>query len=365
MRPDEHKVKDSHRYQQKKKLAGDSSAAEIALARRKKNAAARDRGMGVAAIRRRNGEFVEETEEEKAERRYQQAKYSKRTMLSTNADRYTEVDELEEMKRDAEMGIDRETTDLVSMLQDSSAAELENTSSTMFKFKDEKLLDDNMTLSKQRNTMFELDFDTFNTALNDFDAAALLGLNHDASDNELLDNALNEHPIVVDKPIVPPFSTNAKGYIMFKSQQYQQPPTSNYRVSEKDGIYLRNNTSMNISNKVSMANTPDTSIPNQKLNPKAQFSERQQQQSFDANKDDDALDDLLALDQTKIPTTTLATAVPKSNSLPSPTISSVEKPTKKTLPKPGQIKKPLQQAPSVSSTAVSQDDEAWLDELLG
>lgn len=91
MRPDEHKAKDSRKYQARKKNQGDSSAAEIAQARRKA-AKANDRGTGIAAIRRRNGDFVQETEEEKEERKALQAKYSKRG-ITANYDRYEEETE--------------------------------------------------------------------------------------------------------------------------------------------------------------------------------------------------------------------------------------------------------------------------------
>jgi hypothetical protein len=90
MRPDEHKSKESRKYQARKKLAGDSSAAEIADAR-KKAAKARDKGMGITAIRRRNGDWVE-TEEQIEERKLRQAKFSKRKLVS-NASRYEEETE--------------------------------------------------------------------------------------------------------------------------------------------------------------------------------------------------------------------------------------------------------------------------------
>lgn len=91
MRPDEHKSKESRRYQARKKLQGDTEAAEIAEAR-KKAAKARDRGQGIAAIMRRNGQANDETEEEKEERKARQAKFSRRK-LDSNADRYVEETE--------------------------------------------------------------------------------------------------------------------------------------------------------------------------------------------------------------------------------------------------------------------------------
>jgi hypothetical protein len=133
MRPDEHKAKESRKYQVRKKQQGDHAAAEIAEARRKA-AKAKDRGVGITAIRRRNGDLNEETEEEREERKKMQAKYSRRKLVS-NYDRYEEETEqgiiykgntciktyfffsLDRFEKDAELGIDRETTDLVSMLE--------------------------------------------------------------------------------------------------------------------------------------------------------------------------------------------------------------------------------------------------------
>lgn len=91
MRPDEHKSKESRKYQARQKLKGDTSAAEIAEAR-KKEAKARDRGLGIAAVMRRNADPQEETEEEKEERKLRQAKFSRRKLVS-NADRYKEETE--------------------------------------------------------------------------------------------------------------------------------------------------------------------------------------------------------------------------------------------------------------------------------
>lgn len=90
MRPDEHKSKESRKYQQRKKQAGDNSAADIAEAR-KRAARARDKGVGMGAIRRRNGDFVE-TDEEIEERKIRQAKFSRRK-IESNQSRYEEETE--------------------------------------------------------------------------------------------------------------------------------------------------------------------------------------------------------------------------------------------------------------------------------
>lgn len=91
MKPDDHKAKESRKYQARKKKQGDTEAAEVAEAR-KKAAKARDRGLGNAAVMRRNAGPSEETEEEKEERKSHQAKFSRRK-LDSNADRYREETE--------------------------------------------------------------------------------------------------------------------------------------------------------------------------------------------------------------------------------------------------------------------------------
>ncbi|RCI06726.1 hypothetical protein CU098_013902 [Rhizopus stolonifer] len=150
--------------------------------------------------------------------------------------------------------------------------------------------------------MLELDFNTFEAALESYETVLLLDLDKDQA---LISNALNEHPIVLDKPIVPSFSKNAKGYVLFKSQ-----PAKPNVISEADGIYVRND-------------RPTVS----QHKPKHE-EQKQQQQKHDEN---DELDQLLALDQ---------------------------KPT--ALPKPGSIKKP-----TIPVENVVDDDEAWLDDILG
>lgn len=118
-----------------------------------------------------------------------------------------------------------------------------------------------------------------------------------------MDNALHEHPVVLDKPIVPAFSKNAKGYVLFKAQQ--QPVKPNI-ISEADGIYVRNDGS------------------NHRVIPKPQTAPTPPPTTDD-------LDELLALDT---------------------------QPKKTALPKPGSIKKPV-------AEQVNADDEAWLDDILG
>ncbi|CEP12558.1 hypothetical protein [Parasitella parasitica] len=303
MRPDEHKAKESRKYQQRMKQAGDSSAAEVAEAR-KKASRARDRGMGMNAIRRRNGDFVE-TEEKIEERKKLQAKFSRRK-LESNLSRYEEENALE---RDAELGIDRETTDLVSMLE-----ETEEGSSTFFKFKQEKLFESTSNPQDMMNrNILQLDFNMFESTLQLYDTDLLLGLQ---DENELVEIALNQHPVVLDKPIVPSFSKNAKGFVLFKSQQ----PARTNIISEADGIYLRNDGS------------------NHRVIPKDEPKPEQHQA--------DDLDELLALRLENMP----------APSRPQPP----QTPKKTMLLKPGSIKKS-----TVGKDESDIDDEAWLDDILG
>ncbi|KAG1149996.1 hypothetical protein G6F37_010964 [Rhizopus arrhizus] len=314
MRPDEHKAKDSRKYQARKKNQGDSSAAEIAQARRKA-VKANDRGTGIAAIRRRNGDFVQETEEEKEERKALQAKYSKRG-IATNYDRYEEETEQDRIERDAELGIDRETTDLVTMLED-----IDEGGSTLFKFKDEQLFSGEQKQTLHKN-MLQVDFQSFIPVLESIDTQQLLGLTE--ADSDLVDDMLNYHPVVPDKPIVPAFNKNAKGYVIFNKQQQQQPIRN--VAPEVDGIYLRNDGSNHpVMNAISS---------NKSVNPSSNTVEKKPKE----NQVTDDLDELLAIDHQKN-----------------------EEPLKKaTLPKPGSIKK----KPVIAVHEDSKDDEAWLDDLL-
>ncbi|KAI8375439.1 hypothetical protein BD560DRAFT_367835 [Blakeslea trispora] len=311
MRPDQHKSKESRKYQTRKKQSGDSSAAEVAEARRKA-AKARDRGEGVAAIQRRNGDWIE-SEEDREERKLRQAKFSKRK-IESNVDRYREETEQEALERDIELGIDRETTDLVDLLENT-----EEGTSTFFKFKEEQLSDQDAAAASQLNkNMLALDFSLLDSTLASYDTIHLLGLE---ADRALVEDAMHQPPVVLDKPIVPAFSKNAKGYVLFKSQQQAKPNV----ISEADGIYLRNDGSNH---------RPATSP-----------SVKQLLAAKEPEKDD--LDELLALDQKK------KESVPINKAPTEPATA---------LPKPGSIKKPsvIQPKPKESG-----DDEAWLDDLLG
>ncbi|KAG0179357.1 hypothetical protein DFQ28_002906 [Apophysomyces sp. BC1034] len=180
MRPDEHKSKESRKYQARKKLQGDTEAAETAEARRRASRA-RDKGQ-------------------------------------------------DEMALDAELGIDRETTDLVAMLEETD--EISGGGTSYFKFKEEQLWETD-TIQKEElyKNMLQVNFDLFEGVMQQMDTRTLLGLSEE--DADLVDSAYADVPIRLDKPIVPAFAKNAKGLVLFKSSVVVEK-------KEQDGIYLRN-----------------------------------------------------------------------------------------------------------------------------
>jgi hypothetical protein len=147
MRPDEHKAKASRRYQSKHKKQGDTASADVAQARRQA-AKAKVSGIGITAIRRRNGEFEQSTNtatvaaSAEPESPVSDTRRFSRRKITTNRDRYEEISvegshptfnhcrrdlafttdifnfPPDQIKEDAELGIDRETTDLVRMLEE-------------------------------------------------------------------------------------------------------------------------------------------------------------------------------------------------------------------------------------------------------
>ncbi|KAL4209746.1 hypothetical protein AB4K20DRAFT_1590369 [Rhizopus microsporus] len=317
MRPDEHKAKESRKYQVRKKQQGDHTAAEIAEARRRATKA-KDRGVGIAAIRRRNGDFNEETEEEREERKKMQAKYSRRKLVS-NYDRYEEETEQDRLEKDAELGIDRETTDLVSMLENTDEG-----SSTFFKFKEEQLFEKD--IMQQKQNLLEIDFKSLTAAFGSIDIQQLLGLSE--SDNDLVHDALTYQPIVLDKPFVPAFTKNAKGYVLFNKQQQQQQQSLQNKT---EGIYLRNDGS---NHRVALSVNKPVVVETEQSS-HAVNNEKEKDTKTDELIDD--LDELLAHTQV--------------NDAP------MNKPS---LPKPGSIKK----KPTAVIVEDNKDDEAWLDDLL-
>ncbi|KAG0174255.1 hypothetical protein DFQ30_005297 [Apophysomyces sp. BC1015] len=300
MRPDEHKSKESRKYQARKKLQGDTEAAETAEARRRASRA-RDKGQGVAAIRRRNGEASQRQEQSKSSTNFSRRKI-------TN-----------EMALDAELGIDRETTDLVAMLEETD--EISGGGTSYFKFKEEQLWETD-TIQKEElyKNMLQVNFDLFEGVMQQMDTRTLLGLSEE--DADLVDSAYADVPIRLDKPIVPAFAKNAKGLVLFKSSVVVEK-------KEQDGIYLRNDGS----------------------NHRVQSNQVTKPQE-DGIDESDELDELLALDSKNSAVT---------NERKPPLAKSVT-----TLPKPTpgrpSLKKPV--IPS-STTMPEKDDEAWLDDLLG
>ncbi|KAI8377887.1 uncharacterized protein BYT42DRAFT_483803, partial [Radiomyces spectabilis] len=226
MRPDEHKAKDSRRYQQRKKHQGDATAAEIAEARRR-SARARDTGTSIAAIRRRNGELPPPSHANSE--KPASSSFSRRKIVS-NVDRYKERTLQDELEEDAELGIDRETTNLVAMLDES-----ETSGNAYFKFKEEQMWDNDAIVQEDiYRSMLEINFDMFEGDLQALDTSTLLDLR--SEDKVMVDTALNQVPVLLEKPIVPAFQKNAKGYVLFKSPMVTEIKES----PSQHGIYLRN-----------------------------------------------------------------------------------------------------------------------------
>ncbi|KAF7730133.1 hypothetical protein EC973_002741 [Apophysomyces ossiformis] len=334
MRPDEHKAKDSRKYQARKRLQGDATAAETAEARRR-SARARDKGEGVTAIRRRNGELPARQEQPRSSSHFSRRK------ITSNADRYKELTVegcfakkeryitkvkrkrhaelyIDEIALDAELGIDRQTTDLVAMLEEKD--DLTGGGTSYFKFKEEQLWE-NDTIQKEElyKNMLQVNFDLFEGIMQQMDSRALLDLPED--DLDLIESAFADTPLKLDKPLVPAFAKNAKGLVLFK------PPVI-VEKKELDGIYLRNDGS------------------NHRVAPRPAQEPQEE----------DELDELLALDsKPKIEIKKQSPAL----SLPMTAGTSLPKPT------PGKplLKKPTT-TPSPAKTP-GKDDEAWLDDLLG
>ncbi|KAI7871330.1 hypothetical protein BDF14DRAFT_1873606 [Spinellus fusiger] len=327
MRPDEHKAKQSRLYQSRKKKQGDTEAADIAQARKLAAAKARDKGTSVAAIRRRNGEtgplqqpsFSDPCWSEVSEQQQQQ-QFSRRK-IGTNADRYQErsIEAADDLAQDAALGIDRETTHLVALLED--AEETSAVGASYFKFKEEQLWDSPTEQQEQLyQTLLRVDFDSFEGVLEPMDTLALLGLS--AEEQALVESALGEAPVTVNKPIVPAFTKNAKGLVLMKSLVTTES-------KKEDGIYLRNDGTHH----------RPTQLP-----PNHAWTTQQEKEPVDD------LDALLAKTEDKVN--------PPAHSPTKDTI--VRPPT--ALPKLSKLSK-LPKPPSPPS-AQSIDDEAWLDDIL-
>ncbi|KAI9494656.1 hypothetical protein BDB00DRAFT_817708 [Zychaea mexicana] len=245
MRPDEHKKKDSRRYQARKKNQGDATAAEVAERRRQAAVKARDTGTSIAAIRRRNGELPsiqQARESAEATARIKSSKFIRRK-IDSNRDRYTEISDQDAMLQDAEMGIDRETTNLVAMLEQQDETE---PGSTYFKFKDETV--DTGLLEQQDQSLFHVDFNMYEGILGQIDCRQVLGLSEE--DSALVDAAFGEQPLTPTKPIVPAFAKTAQGLVLLN-----QKPKSEAATEPSDGIYIRNERRMPQHNNVSKSSS--------------------------------------------------------------------------------------------------------------
>ncbi|KAI8341151.1 hypothetical protein BC941DRAFT_415978 [Chlamydoabsidia padenii] len=336
MRPDEHKSKESRRYQQKKKKEGDTTAAEIAEARRRRNKA-NDKGTSVAAIRRRNGELPSVNTASTTVSLPPTSKTSQfsRRKIVSNQDRYKERSLQDDIDQDAELGIDRETTDLLAMLDDAEGHLTGG--STYFKFKEEQEL--SITdRDEMYQTLLQVDFDALEKNFQQTETRILLGLSTD--DMDAIDYAFEQDYIGLDKPLIPATNKTSQGVVMLKSSK----PSMIQQQLKEDGLYLRNDrldkrTIPLKSSNLDKQNTAD-------LDSKVGDSERE-------------LDLLLGL----------GTSIKGSQQDTNKGVSKVDSTTK--VPKPGipKLKVPGSSSPqterSNTGTTKSVDDQAWLDDLLG
>ncbi|KAI8067852.1 hypothetical protein BC940DRAFT_51724 [Gongronella butleri] len=326
MRPDEHKSKDSRRYQQKKKKQGDETAAAVAAERRQRQRE-NDRGQGVAAIRRRNGETPSRAEldaEQEEQQRQRAAQFSRRKITS-NVDRYSELSMQDELEMDAEQGIDRETTDLVAMVEDVQG-QLGTQSASYFKFKDEQ---DKMAQPDQTyQSLLQIDMDSMGTKCQQIETRDLFCVDPDNEDDADLIDSMYEHDwVALDKPLIPTMNKTRQGTILF------QTPVK-HEASPTDGIHIRNATPQFTKQKVE---TPK-------------------------NDQDDELDALLELKNGPVPQAAIKPATPAPPVPPVPH-TPVKKVTQRLKVPGSSVNK--QQSASIPKNGKSSDDQAWLDDLLG
>ncbi|ORX59826.1 hypothetical protein DM01DRAFT_1381334 [Hesseltinella vesiculosa] len=228
MRPDEHKAKDSRRYQQKKKQQGDNTAASVAEERRHKQKG-QDRGTSIAAIRRRNGELPQAASPSDQPQSSQQ--FSRRKITS-NTERYSEMSLQDEVDQDAELGIDRDTTDLVAMVE-TVQEELSMDGTSYFKFKDEQL--DAMDQNDQvYRSLLHINLDALAQKCEQIETRDLLGLESD--DDDLISSIQEQDWIPLNKPLIPAVTKTRQGTVLFNNA-----PTKAPSELPLDGIYVRNN----------------------------------------------------------------------------------------------------------------------------
>ncbi|CAO3631217.1 unnamed protein product [Cunninghamella blakesleeana] len=322
MRPDEHKSKDSRRYQQRKKKQGDNTAAEIAE-ERKRRARAQDKGIGIAAIKRRNGE-IPSTPTANNNNKPSSGQFSRRKILS-NKDRYTERSLQDELEEDAELGIDYAENNLTG-------------GSTYFKFKEEQVLTTTTVDDEIYQTLLQVDFNALEKKFQQVETRVLLGLSSD--DAEAIDYAFEQDFIGLDKPLIPALTQTTQGAILFKSPIIE-------KQSQKDGIYIRNNR-----NQFNTKTTPTTMNTN--TTPR-----NSQQNTKPVDEDDEELDVLLGINPTK--------DIPKDDSITEASKSKII--NKPVVPKPSSITKlkvpGTSQKSSGSKKDEKMDDQEWLDDILG
>ncbi|KAI8077847.1 uncharacterized protein BX664DRAFT_44972 [Halteromyces radiatus] len=316
MRPDEHKAKESRRYQQRKKKQGDSTAAEIAE-ERKRRARANDKGTSIAAIRRRNGELPSTTTQTTFTS-IKTGQFSKRKIIN-NQDRYKERSLQDDIDQDAELGIDRETTDLVTMLEDAEGHL--SGGSTYFKFKEEQEL----SSTYKDESLLQVNFDALEKKFQQTETRILLGLSKD--DMDVIECAFEQDFIGLQKPLIPAMNKTSQGVILLKSSSLEQQ-----QQSKNDGIYIRNDRS------------------NQRITPK---QDERSESNVKLKEDEKELDVLLGFEST-------------NNVIQDTTKSTTATSTKLVKPSMPKLKVPGSALPkSVIKNDKSTDDQAWLDDLLG
>ncbi|KAJ2955770.1 hypothetical protein NQZ79_g8274 [Umbelopsis isabellina] len=370
MRPDEHKAKASRRYQSKHKKQGDTTALEVAQARRAA-AKAKIAGNSLSAIRRRNADTDRASPAASAPSELNATttptKTFSRRKIASNKDRYEEKSEQDQIIEDAKLGIDRETTDLVRMLEEKEAEHVGD-NSTFFRFKeeqewegDEELQSD--TEQKLYHNLLALDITELEAVLSKIPYRSRLQLAD--SDRLVLESPDNTNS-KNRKPIVPGFVKNAKGLVMFKKPIVQSQPQAEGIMITNDGS---NHEKVEAAKKAQQSSRPaqQPSITQSKAAIQSPTSGTKQKET--AVHDDDAKDqqhskyedDLDSILNQDLPADRSGnqTCYLDQNS------HSWSLGYKQPLKRPNVLKKPVSKSipPNKSSKAADTDD-AWLDEML-
>ncbi|KAG2177990.1 hypothetical protein INT43_003243 [Umbelopsis isabellina] len=344
MRPDEHKAKASRRYQSKHKKQGDPTALEVAQARRAA-AKAKVAGNSLSAIRRRNADIDQASQTASASSEPDDTttptKTFSRRKIASNKDRYEEKSEQDQIIEDAELGIDRETTDLVRMLEEKEAENVGD-NSTFFRFKEEQEWEEDDELQseieqKLYHNLLALDITELEAVLSKLPYRSRL---HLADSDRLVPQSLDMSVSKNRKPIVPGFVKNAKGLVMFKKPVVQSQPQAEGIMITNDGS---NHEKVEAAKKAQQSSrpAPQPSITQSKEEITVHDDAKDQQHS----KYEDDLDSLLNQDL--------------------PADRSGNQNYKQPLKRPNMLKKPVSKPipPKKSSNAADTDD-AWLDEML-